>query len=1468
MSSGDSLEQLNGAIGSKKSATVQVLVDDSGNRDVIRRMLDPHFTVTTQQRIRDADLYLIEDNLFDGYHQELQKQVKEQQPAFCPVVLIRRGSTSFTFDPPGATGEDQAILIDEVIDAPIDKSLLIQRLHSLLIRRKQSMTLLQQVTSLEEREHELRRFEQAVESSGNGIILIDSSGHIGSTNPAFRETTGYRTIDIAGQSPACLLPTEAEAMFTDDFWKNVIGRGEWQGELVMDRKEGKRIVASVTITPIQQADQVEGFVMVISDITEQIQREQALADSEEQLDLLRQVLMRFLRHNLRNDLNVVLGYAQMLVEEDEHHPEHRQWATKIIEVTERLVAKSEKAHSYSSFLKQDSDLVEINLSDVILSVVEEIQQTHPQVIFELDVSHGCIVQGHDTISLAIRSLIENAVTHNDSASPRVDVQLRENQGANLVITDNGPGIPTDELKPLDSGEETALSHSQGIGLWMSKWVIEGLGGELRFDTSTNGTQVIVEIPPAGDLFEGSLDIPSIKEREQRLESVLDRMTDAVLEVDASWRILFLDSRAEEILGVEAERILGEPFWKEFSAARNTAFEDSYHKAMEHRTTERITDYYSSIDTWLEVVTYPEFGGGLTFFFRDVTEQVEQQLELRELEERYAAMVELSHDILTVIDTDGIIRYQSPAIESELGYSQDELVGEHVFEFVHPDDQSLAIERFETLLQESAPNAEITEFRFKDAAGEWVWFEAVASHMMDSSVEGVLINSRNITERKAYDDLLTNAHERIRFALEATNATVWEWDIEADTITTFPDLHTAFASEVLKIDDFLTGILPDDRSHVEDAIESAIHSGTTYQVRYRVPTGDGIRWLEDQAEIRYENGRPIEMIGTARDITESKRDEVELRERVKELHALHQARQIFDETDRPLGELLREFIVLIPTAFQYPERTGARITYEGDQYSTDNFNPGGSTIESSTNISEQTAVTAEVTLLKGNSTEGDTPFLQEDQELLDTLVSIVRAELVERSAKADLERLEELFSTAEEMGNVGVWEANLDSGELFWSEGTRRIHEVGRTFEPSLEQAIQFYLPDDQSVIADTIETSINTGNDYTVTARLRTANDSLRWIRTGGRMIEGAGTLRGYIQDITEHQELQQELSASEERLRVALAAGDLGMWELDLQSEASPVRSFRHDEIFGYDEPVADWSFETFLEHVHPDDRKAVRESFDAAFGDGSWHFTCRINRVDGVERWIDAHGLFFFDDETNEASHAIGIVGDVTEEKQTERELREKTARLEEFTRMVTHDIKNPLSVAKGRLALFQERNKTDDLTAVGKALSRIEDITTDLSTLARFGPVETDRRSVSLEQTAQAAWNMIDTRDARLVTEDAEIMADQSQLQGIFENLFKNAIGHGGSNVTVRVGPLPDGFYIEDTGTGIPENIRERVFQSGFSTGYSGSGIGLTIVARIVEAHDWKLELGESAEGGARFEIRDVVTPSSSVLDDGDE
>lgn len=216
---------------------------------------------------------------------------------------------------------------------------------------------------------------------------------------------------------------------------------------------------------------------------------------------------------------------------------------------------------------------------------------------------------------------------------------------------------------------------------------------------------------------------------------------------------------------------------------------------------------------------------------------------------------------------------------------------------------------------------------------------------------------------------------------------------------------------------------------------------------------------------------------------------------------------------------------------------------------------------------------------------------------------------------------------------------------------------------------------------------------------------------------------------------------------------------------------------------------------------------------------------------------------------------------EERNER-LNEQTAKLEaqnqrlnQFAQIVSHDLRNPLNVAAGRLQLARETGDPEQFETIERSLDRMETIITDTLALANQGQTVEVTQSLSLGALAEAAWETVETGDVALnVESDVRLEADENRLRQALENLFRNAIDHGGSELTtVRVGSLSDGFYVEDDGTGIDPGDREQIFEIGFSTQERGSGLGMVIVEAIVQAHGWSIEVTEASDGGARFEIR---------------
>jgi signal transduction histidine kinase len=212
------------------------------------------------------------------------------------------------------------------------------------------------------------------------------------------------------------------------------------------------------------------------------------------------------------------------------------------------------------------------------------------------------------------------------------------------------------------------------------------------------------------------------------------------------------------------------------------------------------------------------------------------------------------------------------------------------------------------------------------------------------------------------------------------------------------------------------------------------------------------------------------------------------------------------------------------------------------------------------------------------------------------------------------------------------------------------------------------------------------------------------------------------------------------------------------------------------------------------------------------------------------------------------------VTQTEQYRREIERQNERLGRFASVVSHDLRNPLSVAHGRIELEREQRTSKNLEAAIDALDRMERLIEEVLTLAREGEDIDNTYPVSLSIVAERAWENVESFDSELrLDSEVTVDADPDRLQQALENLFRNSIEHGGPEVVVTAGGLEDrdGFYVEDDGPGIPVSDRETVFEWGFSGG-SSSGLGLAIVESVVKGHGWEITAEESSEGGARFEI----------------
>ena len=276
----------------------------------------------------------------------------------------------------------------------------------------------------------------------------------------------------------------------------------------------------------------------------------------------------------------------------------------------------------------------------------------------------------------------------------------------------------------------------------------------------------------------------------------------------------------------------------------------------------------------------------------------------------------------------------------------------------------------------------------------------------------------------------------------------------------------------------------------------------------------------------------------------------------------------------------------------------------------------------------------------------------------------------------------------------------------------------------------------------------------------------------------------------------------------------------------------------------LTDSSFEDVLRRgMESDESLSVEGKYDPH---GVWYNVCVYPDDDGISIYFK----------------------DITEAVARREKLQRENERLEKFVSIVSHDLRNPLNVIQGSLELIEDSGDTSHTELGLRGVNRMENLIEDLLTLAREGDRIEEVESINLTDMCTQCWETVETHTATLdIVDDHIVQADRSRLKQLLENLFRNAIEHGGEEVTVTVGSLANsqGFYVADNGSGISQEDRESVFEHGYSTSTTGTGFGLSIVKEIVNAHSWQITVDESDSGGAQFNITGVsIGADPQVID----
>jgi len=480
------------------------------------------------------------------------------------------------------------------------------------------------------------------------------------------------------------------------------------------------------------------------------------------------------------------------------------------------------------------------------------------------------------------------------------------------------------------------------------------------------------------------------------------------------------------------------------------------------------------------------------------------------------------------------------------------------------------------------------------------------------------------------------------------------------------------------------------------------------------------------------------------------------------------------------------------------------------------------------------------------------FGDDGRELLVELREDVAYAMHARDVKRKLE-------IALETTDAGMWEWDLDRDVVERHPTLERLLGLDSGALGTNFYSFSDRIPSEhRERVRRRYEEASRTGGTFSIEFPIRRGDGSTMWIREQGTVLtdrDGEPTrIVGTSTDVTEERERERELQRERNRFEslfetlpepVVLVSG-----ERAIDSTIERVNP-AFEEVFGHEEEEI--AGKSLNDVVVPEERREEAERIDRrSVEDGLPPTEVRRETADGELRdflLLVTKFSVFGDDGV---SDGFAIYADITEHKARER-------RFEEFASTVSHDLRNPLNVVDGRLELAREECDSDHLEDAARAVERMRTLIEDLLALARQGETAIEEGVVDLAAVADDCWRTVETNDATLVAAtDRTVRADESRLRQLLENLLRNAVEHGGDGVTITLGDLDGGFYVEDDGSGIPAEDRERVFDSGYSTTRDGTGFGLAIASEIADAHGWEITVTDGETGGARFEIRGVELP----------
>lgn len=728
-----------------------------------------------------------------------------------------------------------------------------------------------------------------------------------------------------------------------------------------------------------------------------------------------------------------------------------------------------------------------------------------------------------------------------------------------------------------------------------------------------------------------------------------------------------------------------------------------------------------------------------------------------------------------------------------------------------------------------------------------------------------------------------AHDRLAQLSQASGECLWMFDRDWEELQFIAGYEEVWGRPTAAIEanpqDFLDSVHPDDRDFVIEKMGS-LSEGNREDIEYRIITDNGeTRWVWIKGEPIIEAGTVVRIVGFARDVTERKEREQAYTQAQRQLEA------VFNDPNILAGMIDTDGTVLDinETALEYVDTPRTEIV--GEPFWETPWFTGDPAVQTSVRewIERAAAgeyVEFEVDLSAAVKTDLIVngvirPVFDEDGQVVSLLITdrdVTRRKKQEAELEArvaELERLREFFTEAEQLGNLGAWEFDAE-GTVIWTDGTRRIHEVGPEYEPTLQSAIEFYHPHDRDRIEAAVSELLHSEEPMDLEARIITAAGTERWVRVRGKSVPGTDRVRGFTQDITTGKQRKQDLELQAH----AMDESPIGIVITDPAQKDNPVvyanEAFK--QLTGYGDDAIIGRNCRFLQG--PLTTQTTIDQIRAAIDAKEAIETDILNyRQNGTSFWNHLQITPIFG-ENGDVTHFIGFQNDVT----TKIEHQQRT---ELLNRVLRHNLRNDLNIVLGYLSTFEEDTDattqprlTDEersaLTAAQDAATRL------LETSKKAGSIESQLDVASFDPRVQSVRELIESAVATVFAGSSVDEGTQIETDGVsdlsvltpdvihiaFRELFENASKHVGEDPveisvstetdTMRYRPH-DGtksvvrIHVADRNPRLSGLDRDRLLGAEETPVHHGSGLGLWLVHWLVKMSGGVISYRENEPNG---------------------